>query len=115
MIDVHFREWKGEQLKFISYTAKVARGLLAHYIIKNKITEVESLKAFNLDGYSYYPELSSDKELYFKNHPMLKHWKGNSQSAIKMFPMLEGREFSSFFGFWKKAEKQLNNLILEDE
>ena len=65
VIDVHFREWKGEQLKFISYTAKVARGLLAHYIIKNKITEVESLKAFNLDGYSYYPELSSDKELYF--------------------------------------------------
>lgn len=65
VIDVHFREWKGEQLKFISYTAKVARGLFANYVIKNKIKDIADLRGFDVDGYSYYPELSSDKELYF--------------------------------------------------
>jgi cytoplasmic iron level regulating protein YaaA (DUF328/UPF0246 family) len=65
VIDIHFREWKGEELKFISYTAKVARGLFANFVIKNKIKDITSLKAFDTDGYSFYPELSSDKELYF--------------------------------------------------
>lgn len=55
------------------------------------------------------------KSLYYTKHPMVKHWKGNARSLGKMFPMLEGKEFSSFFSFWKKAEKQLDNLTLENE
>ena len=65
VIDIHFREWKGEQLKFISYTAKVARGLFAKYVIKNKIKDTEDLRGFNLDGYQFYADLSSEKDLYF--------------------------------------------------
>ncbi|PPR08316.1 MAG: hypothetical protein CFH44_01183, partial [Proteobacteria bacterium] len=49
----------------IGLMAKRARGLMADYIIKNKITKVEDLKNFNSEGYAFKPELSDDKNLTF--------------------------------------------------
>ena len=65
IIDIHFREYKGSDLKFVSFTAKVARGMMAHYAIKNKINTLDSLKAFDYEGYKFEKSLSSEKELYF--------------------------------------------------
>ena len=56
-----------------------------------------------------------NSNVYYVGHPMVKHWRGVCLDSEKMFPELKGREFGSFFGFWKKAERQLDYLILEDE
>lgn len=64
-IIVHFREWRNEKWTFISFNAKKARGTMARYIIQERIKDTEGLKGFDLDGYAYNEELSSDKELFF--------------------------------------------------
>ncbi|MCU4393216.1 peroxide stress protein YaaA [Acinetobacter parvus] len=61
-----FLDQKNGKYKVISFYAKKARGLMARYIIKNKLSQVEQLKAFNSDGYYFDAESSSDKELVFK-------------------------------------------------
>ena len=55
---------KGEN-KIISFFAKKARGLMARYIIENRITKKDDLKNFNLDGYIFNGDLSSDNKLMF--------------------------------------------------
>lgn len=65
IINIQFKEYKGEELKFISFNAKRARGLMARYITVNKPKKIEELKAFNYEDYSYSAEGSSDKELLF--------------------------------------------------
>lgn len=64
-IIVHFREWRNEKWTFISFNAKKARGTMARFIIQERIKDTEGLKGFDLDGYAYNEELSSDKELFF--------------------------------------------------
>ena len=53
-----FKDYKNGQFKIISFFAKKARGLMAHYLIKNRIESVEGLTDFDLDGY-FYDEPSS--------------------------------------------------------
>lgn len=65
IIEVHFREWRNEKWTFISFNAKKARGMMARYIIQNQIEKKEHLKGFDLDGYGYSEELSSEWELFF--------------------------------------------------
>lgn len=64
-IDIQFREWRDEQWKFISYNAKKARGIMARFVIQNRIETPVALQSFDLDDYKYNPELSSDNELFF--------------------------------------------------
>lgn len=42
-------------------------------------------------------------------HPMVEHFSCMQYPVEKMFPALSGY-YSSFFSFWKKAEKQLNKI-----
>jgi cytoplasmic iron level regulating protein YaaA (DUF328/UPF0246 family) len=42
------------------------RGLMARYLIENKLSQVEQLKAFDSEGYYFDAESSSNKELVFK-------------------------------------------------
>ncbi|WP_440874791.1 peroxide stress protein YaaA [Thalassotalea sp. PLHSN55] len=60
-----FKDWKNGQYKMISFFAKKARGLMARYIIENKITDLESLKAFDLAGYQYSDDLSKGNDWVF--------------------------------------------------
>jgi cytoplasmic iron level regulating protein YaaA (DUF328/UPF0246 family) len=60
-----FMEHKNGKDKIISFYAKNARGAMARYIIKNQITDVEKIKSFNLDGYSYNPSSSDDEKFVF--------------------------------------------------
>ena len=48
-----FKDYKNGKYKIISFYAKKARGLMARWIIQNKVTDFEDLKKFNLDGYKY--------------------------------------------------------------
>ena len=60
-----FNDWKNGQYKIISFYAKKARGMMAGYIIRNKIVSTENIKSFRESGYSYNLELSDDKNLVF--------------------------------------------------
>ncbi|MCT4604283.1 MAG: peroxide stress protein YaaA [Marinifilum sp.] len=55
-----FKDLKNGQYKMISFFAKKARGLMTRFIIQNEITDPEDLKAFDLDGYIYNPNLSKE-------------------------------------------------------
>ena len=48
-----FKDFKNGKYKFISFYAKKARGLMARWIIQNKVTDHEDLVNFNSDGYKY--------------------------------------------------------------
>ena len=48
-----FMDKKGDKYKIVSFYAKKARGLMSAYIIKNKITAVEGIKKFDVDGYRF--------------------------------------------------------------
>jgi len=60
-----FREYRDGQYKFIQYFAKKARGLMARYLIDNRVDEAEGLKGFDYEGYRYNAGLSGDSEWVF--------------------------------------------------
>ena len=63
-----FLDQKNGKYKVISFYAKKARGLMARYIIDNKIERAEDLKSFNTDGYYFDAESSLKGELVFKRN-----------------------------------------------
>ena len=63
-----FQEKKGNEFKVIGINAKRARGLMARYIIKNKILKVDQLKQFSSAGYKFYEKLSSQNTLIFQKN-----------------------------------------------
>ena len=65
IITPQFKELRNGTYKIISFSAKKARGLMSRYIIDNRITEPESIKAFDIDDYSYNSELSEGNEWVF--------------------------------------------------
>ena len=64
-ITCHFKEMKEDGPKTIGLFAKRARGMMARYMIQNRIEEPEGLKAFNTDGYAYQGDLSDDENYVF--------------------------------------------------
>jgi len=65
VITPQFKDFKNGKLKIISFFAKKARGMMVRYIIDKNIKDIEGLKGFDYDGYSYNEELSSMEELVF--------------------------------------------------
>jgi cytoplasmic iron level regulating protein YaaA (DUF328/UPF0246 family) len=61
-----FQELKAGQYKIISFMAKRARGLMVRYAIDNKLSSVRKLKAFDLEGYGYSPDVSEPDRLVFR-------------------------------------------------
>lgn len=60
-----FREYRNGEYRFISFLAKKARGLMARYLIDNRIDDAEALKDFDSEGYSYNQSLSQPNEWVF--------------------------------------------------
>ncbi|MEO4049084.1 peroxide stress protein YaaA [Pseudomonas sp. CAU 1711] len=70
VIDTEFKDLKNGQYKIISFYAKKARGLMARYVIKERIRDPERLKAFDYQGYRYSPEQSkADSLVFLRDHP----------------------------------------------
>lgn len=69
VISPAFKDYKNGQYKMIMVYAKKARGLMAHYIIENKITNADDLLKFNYEGYAYNKALSKDTEPVFTRKP----------------------------------------------
>lgn len=60
IITPEFREKKGDDYKMISFFAKKARGMMARYIIQNKVESPKGILDFDLDGYKYNKILSTE-------------------------------------------------------
>ena len=60
-----FKDYKNGKYKFISFYAKKARGMMADFIIRNKIKTRSKLLEFNTDGYYYCQESSTFDEPVF--------------------------------------------------
>lgn len=65
VIDCEFRDLKNGEYKIISFHAKKARGLMARYVIRNRLEHPEDLKGFEEAGYRYATERSSANNLVF--------------------------------------------------
>lgn len=73
VINTRFLDEKDGKARIVSFFAKRARGLMARYIIDNRIENIHDAKGFNIDGYSFKSELSSDLEWVFSRpQPPLK-------------------------------------------
>jgi len=65
IINLDFKEKKGDLYKSVSTYSKKGRGLMLDYIVKNNITSIDQIKKFNLDGYSLNNKLSDKFNLIF--------------------------------------------------
>lgn len=61
-----FQEYVSGEYKTVGIHAKKARGLMAAFIIKNKIQKTNDLKNFNCEGYKFDFLDSSEKKLFFR-------------------------------------------------
>ena len=65
VINPVFMEKKNGENKIISFYAKKARGLMARFIIENRVRKIEDLKKFNFENYKFQKELSTETNLTF--------------------------------------------------
>lgn len=65
VIDIEFLEYKNDTLKPIVIYTKKARGMMARYLITNKIENIEDMKGFSDGGYWFNPQLSTENKLVF--------------------------------------------------
>jgi len=60
-----FKDFNNGKYKAVMVYAKKARGMMANYIITNKIEKTEDLKGFDTAGYCFNAEASTENELVF--------------------------------------------------
>ena len=65
LLNIGFKEKRNGQLKFVSFSAKKARGLMAKFIIKERLKNPDDLKNFDLEDYKFNKKLSSELEWTF--------------------------------------------------
>lgn len=63
--NITFKEKKGGEYKIVAVFAKKARGIMANWIVQNKITKVDQIKTFTESKYKFNKELSSEHEFIF--------------------------------------------------
>ena len=66
VITAKFLNVKDGKARALMYYAKYGRGLMARWIMQNRVDRAEGLKDFNLDGYTLDKKESSETELVFK-------------------------------------------------
>ena len=65
ILNITFKEKKGDVYKIIGIFAKRARGLMVNYIIRNRLNAPEALKDFTDEGYQFSSEYSSNSTWVF--------------------------------------------------
>ena len=65
VIETVFKEVKNGTAKIVSFSAKRARGMMARYILENRVEDIEELKKFNVAGYVFMPLESTDEKFVF--------------------------------------------------
>ncbi len=64
-----FRDFKKGRFKVISFYAKKARGRMAGYLVRRRITDPQALKDFDADGYRFDAALSDETQWVFTRRP----------------------------------------------
>ncbi len=65
LLQVDFKERKGDGYRTVAIHAKRARGMMVDFAVTEKIETVTALKKFQLSGYVFQAELSSEKQYVF--------------------------------------------------
>ena len=65
VITPQFKDMKNGKYKMISFFAKKARGMMARFIIQNRIEHLDDILNFDLGGYSYNKSLSTPNQPVF--------------------------------------------------
>ena len=66
-----FRDLKNGRYKFLSFFAKKARGLMTSYIVKNRVSTLKALRAFDWQGYRFSKEQSrADEWVFLRDRPV---------------------------------------------
>lgn len=60
-----FKDFKNGNYKVISVYAKMARGMMTSFILKNRIDNIEDIKHFDYENYYFNSELSTENEIMF--------------------------------------------------
>ncbi len=60
-----FKDFKNDQYKVISFFAKHARGLMASWLLKNRVDTLKGIREFDEVGYRYSPEDSTTSSPVF--------------------------------------------------
>lgn len=66
VVQAVFQDEKNGAWKVISFHAKRARGLMARYVIENRIQDAAALRGFDSEGYRFAADASSDDKLVFR-------------------------------------------------
>lgn len=68
VIEPVFEDWSESQRKFkiVSFYAKRARGLMARYVVTQRLKSAEGLKDFAAEGYAFVPEASTATRWVFR-------------------------------------------------
>ncbi|MDC0344559.1 peroxide stress protein YaaA [Alphaproteobacteria bacterium] len=64
-VTCHFKENRDGTPKTIGLFAKRSRGMMARFMIQERVETVAGLKAFSQDGYAFMPPLSTETDLVF--------------------------------------------------
>jgi cytoplasmic iron level regulating protein YaaA (DUF328/UPF0246 family) len=65
LLEIDFKEYRDGKYKTVPILAKMARGLMANFIIQNRIDRPEHLKAFDVESYHLNEQLSTAGHLVF--------------------------------------------------
>jgi cytoplasmic iron level regulating protein YaaA (DUF328/UPF0246 family) len=65
IVDVEFLESDYGNFRPIVVYLKKARGLMVRFITRYQIENIDDLKGFDMEGYWYHPELSTDRKMVF--------------------------------------------------
>jgi cytoplasmic iron level regulating protein YaaA (DUF328/UPF0246 family) len=60
-----FKEFKNGKFSIVMMYAKHARGAMARYLIQNQLANIEELKIYKIDGYSFDANQSTENEWVF--------------------------------------------------
>ena len=70
---VKFQDVKDGKARSLFLFVKLARGLMARWVIENRVDRLEDVKSFNVEGYKFDPAASSEAAWVFKRpQPPLK-------------------------------------------
>ena len=66
LLNINFKETKGDKTRVIAIFAKRARGMMTDFILRNRIEKADDIKDFGASGYRYAEELSTENNWVFE-------------------------------------------------
>jgi cytoplasmic iron level regulating protein YaaA (DUF328/UPF0246 family) len=65
LLNINFKETKGDKTRVIAIFAKRARGMVTDFIIRNRIEHAEDIKDFGAGGYNFSAQESTTNNWVF--------------------------------------------------